>query len=233
MSLIWGTDPTECFQGVSELTIAERCKDEWYLEMLDECRAGYMTDTTHAFLHGLPTSVPGSWERGTASCGRVECAALEGKDWQLILAGECDNCRTQRASKQIVATGPDDIRFSNDTFRSAPLIVPNNDTKYHTNKTRSQLYSQLVGNKIEWAQAKDTPTAEVLQSTPCDINTKLKWLQRHDKESGNLYGMLPLIQGMPVVLTDHLDRSRDKNLLRGTRGRLRSLMVSQDDASET
>ena len=50
--------------------------------------------------------------------------------------------------------------------------------------------------------------------------TKLQWLQRHDKESGDLYGMLPLVEGMPVMLTGHLDRNPAKNLLRGSRGNI-------------
>ena len=38
-------------------------------------------------------------------------------------------------------------------------------------------------------------------------NDKVKWLQRHDRECGNLYGMLPLVHGMRVSLTTHIDRS--------------------------
>jgi hypothetical protein len=46
---------------------------------------------------------------------------------------------------------------------------------------------------------------------------KVEWLNRHDKESGDLFGSLPLVQGMAVCLTDHVDRST-KALLRGTSG---------------
>ena len=45
---------------------------------------------------------------------------------------------------------------------------------------------------------------------------KVKWLQRHDRESGNLYGTLPLCVGMPVSATDHLGRER--RVLRGCAG---------------
>ena len=47
-------------------------------------------------------------------------------------------------------------------------------------------------------------------------NEKLQWLQRHDKECGGLYGVLPLCVGMPVRATDHLDRKR--GILKGTKG---------------
>ena len=44
------------------------------------------------------------------------------------------------------------------------------------------------------------------------------WLQRHDTYCGTLYGLLPLARGLPVALTDHVDRSPEKSLLRGRIG---------------
>ena len=44
------------------------------------------------------------------------------------------------------------------------------------------------------------------------------WVQRHDKGCGTLYGLLPLARGLPVALTDHVDRSPEKSLLRGRIG---------------
>ncbi|CAK0819674.1 unnamed protein product, partial [Prorocentrum cordatum] len=49
-----------------------------------------------------------------------------------------------------------------------------------------------------------------------------------DEESGDLYGFLPLAEGMPVALTDHIDRSEDKNLLRGRVGRVQSWVCDGD-----
>ncbi|CAK0877809.1 unnamed protein product [Prorocentrum cordatum] len=48
------------------------------------------------------------------------------------------------------------------------------------------------------------------------------------KESGDLYGFLPIAEGMPVALTDHIDRSEDKNLLRGRVGRVQSWVCDGD-----
>ena len=61
---------------------------------------------------------------------------------------------------------------------------------------------------------------------------KVQWLQRHDHECGDLYGMLPLIHHMPVALTDHLDRSPDKALLRGSIGKIHSWTVPRDEPSK-
>ena len=56
-----------------------------------------------------------------------------------------------------------------------------------------------------------------------------RWLQYHDKDTGNLPGALPLAVGMPVRLTEHIDRSEDKHLLRGTIGIVHSWVWNTND----
>ena len=43
--------------------------------------------------------------------------------------------------------------------------------------------------------------------------------------------MLPLVEGMPFALTDHIDRSPDKQLLRGKIGYLHSWILAKDESS--
>ena len=40
------------------------------------------------------------------------------------------------------------------------------------------------------------------------LNAKRKrWLEFHDQKTGGIMGFLPLIKGLPVRLTDHIDRN--------------------------
>ena len=57
----------------------------------------------------------------------------------------------------------------------------------------------------------------------------LRWLQNHDKDTGNLLGTLPLAIGMRVALTEHIDRSEEKLLLRGTVGTVHSWVWPAND----
>ena len=57
-------------------------------------------------------------------------------------------------------------------------------------------------------------------------------MQRHDRESGDLYGLLPLARGLPVALTDHIDRSADKQLLRGRVGKVHSWVLGEGEDSQ-
>ena len=108
----------------------------------------------------------------------------------------------------------------------APAIFPNNDGKFDVNKQPAQKYAATHRLGVTWVQAQDKPLPKTLQERPDLVLQKLTWLSRHDRECGDLYGMLPLIKGLPVALTDHLDRSPDKQLLRGKIGTIHSWKVA-------
>ena len=59
----------------------------------------------------------------------------------------------------------------------------------------------------------------------------MEWLNRHDRESGDLYGLLPLMKGMPVAMTDHIDRCIDTRILKGRVGHAHSWVLDKDATS--
>ena len=239
-SLMWGGQ-VHGMQGVTELRVCERTDDEWLKEVQEEIRAGRLSEENHRFLHGLPTKVPGSWTNGRAACGRDKCTALAHTKAHLqrriksremhILGHECRACKKERVSRHLVADNAKDKRFQTAKFAKAPAIFANNDLKYDSNKRRAAQYAEINGAAVTWCCAKDTPSAEALQERPDLVTQKLEWLQRHDRESGNLYGAVPLIVGMPVALTDHIDRNPEKQLLRGRVGYLHSWALDGKESS--
>ena len=140
--------------------------------------------------------------------------------------------KKERESKKLVALTPEDSRFATEQFAKAPAIFANNDLKYAVNKKRALLYAGHSNESITYACAKDSASADALREKPDLAQEKLQWLRRHDRESGDLYGMLPLVRGMPVALTDHIDRSRDKNLLRGRRGYIHSWVLHSEEKKQ-
>ena len=214
--LMWGP-PDRAFQGCTELEECERTKDEWLKELQDEFRFGNLTTDNHAFLHGKPTHVPGSWLRGRAECGQATCqrlGALKAQP-QSILAQECEVCRTERASRRLVADSPHDPKFLG-RFVLAPSIFATNVRKCHTNKIRAEAFARRTKRHLHYVVAEDRACAAVVREKPDLADQKLLWLQRHERECGELCGMLPLCDGMPVLITDHLNRAR--GLLKGRRG---------------
>ena len=130
-----------------------------------------------------------------------------------------------------MASGPNDRRFSEKRFLNAPAVFPNNDVKYEVNKKRALGYANKKKVGVMYCPAKDSPSHEALRIRPDLPSQKLAWLNRHDRESGDLYGVLPLIKGMPVALADHVDRSEDKRLLRGRVGWVESWVLADDEQS--
>ena len=98
---------------------------------------------------------------------------------------------------------PDDDRHRQTAdvdFTRAPAIFPNNDIKYEVNKRRAYIFAAAHGLCLTWCPAKDRPSTLVLNEKPNITEEKTKWLQRHDKECGDLYGLVPLALGLPMAV---------------------------------
>ena len=240
-ALLWGGGE-HGIQGVTELVQCERCDDAWLREVQSEVRNGDLSLNNHAFLHGAVTTVPGSWVAGDVACGRAQCRALahfggkrpaphKGDQATYIQEKECSECKKERKSKALVAHAANDSRFAQDDFLAATAIFPNNDLKYETNKVRAKAYAEAKHAALTYCPAKDRPSNEALRERPDLPSQKLSWLQRHDRESGDLYGVVSLVPGMPVALTDHIDRNPDKQLLRGKVGEIHSWILDEKETS--
>ena len=175
--------------------------------------------------------MPGSWLRGEPNCGNAVCQSLVKRcaTPSKILKEECVACREERASRRLVATGADDPRFLGH-FVGAPSVFATNVRKCHTNKVRAEAFAGRAGRELHYVVAQDRASAAVVREKPNLAQEKLAWLQRHDRECGELCGMLPLCEGMPVFLTDHVNRKRNFKLLKGRKGYVRGWQHATDGA---
>ena len=58
---------------------------------------------------------------------------------------------------------------------------------------------------------------------------KKDWLSRHDRQCGDLLGMLPLAPGLKMLLTDHIDRDERYQMLKGTEVEFHSIQLHPED----
>ena len=96
---------------------------------------------------------------------------------------------------------------------------------------RVKAYAMAKDIAVTYCPAKDKPSPEALRERPDLPAQKKNWLQRRDRESGDVYGIVTLAKGMPVALTDHIDRSPDKQLLRGKIGEIHSWILDEKETS--
>ena len=113
---------------MSELTICERHDnaDDWLLEVQQEFRENKLSVDNHAFLHGQPTNVPGSYVNGQLTCSEVVCRALLSDRQQdkaeRIRQEECAHCKNERKRRKLVVTDEKDERLKETKFIQATAI---------------------------------------------------------------------------------------------------------------
>jgi hypothetical protein len=185
-------------QGITELTDCVRAEDPWLLEVQNQMRAGELSEDNWNFSRGRETTVPGSWIGGACGCG-----SDAGRASWLATRKDCDRCQRDRKSRHRVMNSPEDARHLDEHFLTAPAIFPNNDIKYEVNKTKAQISAIQTEQAITWSVAKDVPANKVLVEKQDVAAEKAVWLTRRDRDCGDLYGMLPLVKGLPVSLTVH------------------------------
>ena len=141
---------------------------------------------------------------------------------------ECGQCKNERNRRNRVIN-EEDKRPYEDKFKTAPLIVPNNDVKYKVNKDRAVEWAREHGCAVLWSAAKDSVKGSPsFTRNPNLLTEKRKWLNYTDAQCGGLSGMVPVVLGMEVVATDHLCRG-DYEVLKGDKGQIVGYELHTED----
>ena len=174
-------------QGVTELVRCERTADAWLTEVQQQLRYGQLSNDNHAFLHGRPTSVPGSWVSLAASPAATRFVQTLRPE---RIAGANSSPRMQPVQDGAMhaSTRRQQRRSARGrSIRGCRGHFPTNDIKYHANKLRALEWASARKRHLHIAVAQDTASSAVLHEKPHLADDKLQWLQRHDKECGGLY----------------------------------------------
>ena len=184
-ALIWDTNAEHGIQGVTELVEVKRTDDAWLQHVQDQIRHGELSATNHAFMHGKPTKVAGSWMKGQVLCKNQACQRLSDGfcTEKEVAEEECPRCRSERSSRALVLTGETDPRLRG-ALEKAVCIFATNAAKYHTNKLRAHTHAVQHQQPLYYSVAEDRASAAALAEMQDLQNRKDEWLQRHDRECG-------------------------------------------------
>ena len=88
-------------------------------------------------------------------------------------------------------------------------IFLHNDPKYFIDEFRAQEFSRTRNLCINWVGARDKPRHKDDQNLTLEALSKkpLQWLSRDDAKTGGMMSLLPLIKGLPVRMTETVDRA--------------------------
>ena len=155
-----------------------------------------------------------SWkERFLKGC--ADMAAL-----QTSPEGECAECRAERARRRRVLTDTNSLgpELHRDPFSGAPALYTFNVPRYFATNLRAREFAKQKNLQLSWCYARDVPLHPGDRDLPHDkMDAKLfSWLRRHDQETGHIPSIYPLAVGMPIRLTENVDRGRQ--LFRGRKG---------------
>ena len=255
LDLFWGDgETTNCIRKYTELTQLMRCDDEWYNNLLMQCRVGDLSMDDYAYFHGLPTlTSPTQFRRGVAcTCNDdVENDPIMGqyrKYWKnRFLQGnldmaqfqksdeaECELCRAERPRRHRVLTpnAPLDPALRQPPFTGAPALYTFNVPRYFATNLRAKEFAKQENIQLSWCHARDVPLHPGDRELPAEaLNEKrYSWLRRHDQETGHIPSIYPLAKGMPIRLTENVDRSRQ--LFRGRTGFIHGWTLAPNCISE-
>ena len=243
--VLWAHDRAH-IQQLFELTQEHRCVDPWLSAILHAARHGAVTQEQWAFLHGFPTLHAGSWDPHTdkCSCKKAACNALakqwtkevldpkSKKTWQDRRQAECDVCAAERRRRCIVA-GASDLgpNPKNPKFLQAPFVHGLNAAKYVAALLRARWVAAEQQHLLLWVVAQDTPLFHTDPDTEAQElqHRKEQWLQRHDQATAGIMGLLPLLPGMPIRITQTLPELKPLGLFKNTRGHLFGWSLADED----
>jgi hypothetical protein len=115
-------------------------------------------------------------------------------------------------------------------FDAAPFIHPQNVPKHAALLQREQVFAEERGLLATWVVAHDTPLHRVdlrLEQEQLDPKRK-RWLSFHDQKTAGILGLMPLVKGLPVRLTDSVDRPL--KLFKHRRGVIAGWTLHADEA---
>ena len=259
LDLFWGNgENSNGIRKYTELTQLMRCDDEWYNHFLKQCRVGKLSMEDYAYFHGLPTLAspccPTQDRRGDAcTCnGDIENDPIMGgpyrKDWknqflhgnldmaQFLLSNEaeCQLCRAERSRRHRVLTpnAPLDPALRQPPFTGAPALYTFNVPRYFATNLRAKEWAKQENIQLSWCHARDVPLHPGDRELPAEaLNEKrYSWLRRHDQETSHIPSIYPLAKGMPIRLTENVDRNRQ--LYRGRTGVIHGWTLAPNCASE-
>ena len=118
--------------------------------------------------------------------------------------------------------------MESDEHEFTRVIVPNNDVRAEINKHRARAFAAKRGLQLLWNFAQDQMPLELLAADPHLAQRKVEVLPHH-RECGDLPCLVPLALGMPILLSDHIDRP--KLLLRGCLCHVVGWKVAEDETA--
>jgi len=144
----------------------------------------------------------------------------EGTDPEEFMNMECQRCKQLRKERRRVLQENEtkDESLHTTPFDEAPALYAYNVPRFQALLYRARVFAREHNMALHWCYAQDIPLHCDDRDLPIDqLNEKRRrYLGNHDQQTSHIASLVPLVKGLPVKLTDAVDRG--KHLFRGARG---------------
>ena len=132
----------------------------------------------------------------------------------------CEKCSTEceRRHRALNGKTTDNQEFHKEPYSSAPALYSFNVPRYFSTNLRAREFAKQNNVQLSWCYAKDIPLHPGDRELKHDalLSKLFAWLRKHDQQTSHLASIYALAVGLPIRLTESVDRSR--GLYRGRKG---------------
>ena len=136
---------------------------------------------------------------------------------------ECSECAAERERRCCVLrenNERDRKRYIADPFSGAPYVHPFNHPSYHATQLGAIVFAKSKNRRLSWVTAHDQiVTNNLTTSKDKEELREERWLEFHNRFTGGIPGLLPLVLDLLVRFTESIDKkSRQLCVFRHSRG---------------
>ena len=149
---------------------------------------------------------------------------------------KCDICKQERRRRCGVLRQVDaeDVRkFQAPPFTTASYVHPFRHPSHHATQLRALHLAKMQNRRVLWCVAFGQVKGDSLRENASEVEKrKERWLEFHDRATGGIPGLLPLVLDMPVRFTETIDkRSRLFGVFKYARGILRGWQLAETEVT--
>ena len=148
------------------------------------------------------------------------------QNWLLRKERECAECASERERRCCVLrdTAVDREKYVTDPFDAAPYVHPFRHPSFHATQLRAIVFAKNKARRLLWVTAHDVVSNKNLVQE----DRKERWLEFHDRFTGGIPGLLPLVLDLPIRFTESIGKkAREMGVFKHSRGYIRGWVLPE------
>ena len=120
--------------------------------------------------------------------------------------------------------------YMREPFADAPFVHPFRQPSFHAQQLRAMNFAKVGGLRVLWVRAVDRLLQrEKRANTEKEALREENWLQYHDRYTGGLPGLFPLILDLPIRFAEAPRDGYEQGVFKNSRGWIRGWKLDDEE----